>query len=175
MKKQAQGDMLACLQIPQQGGRAGTSRASWSHLKGNNLSGCGSESSSHAHSHKDPHAPPTPMSLLLPRSAEGPGRGKAAREVTERKHAWAGGRVRHQPVPGCAQPKLGARKLSLFTHQLCQSRRQSRACPGLGPDFSRRRVPTRPGPGTKTACLGGPGAGQRRHRHWVPSAPRVLD
>lgn len=90
--------------------------------------------------------PCPPMPLLLAMSAaphggralEGMGRGRKPKEATESKHAWAGGRVRHQPGPGCVLPKLGAQKLLLFTPQLCPSRRQSRVCPGLGLGFSTR-------------------------------------
>lgn len=101
------------------------------------------------HRHRDLHSPSMPPMPLLQamsaaphggRALEGMGRGKKPKEATERKHAWAGGRVRHQPGPGCVLPKLGAQKLLLFTPQLCPSRRQSRACPGLGLGFSTRWV-----------------------------------
>lgn len=71
---------------------------------------------SHAHRHKDPHVPSTGQ-VPSPSLACGPtqrlvfrttGRGRAAREATERARAWVGGHVHCQPVPGCAQPKLGA-------------------------------------------------------------------
>ena len=84
----------------------------------------------------------------------------------ERERAWAGGHVHRQPVPGCAQPKLGARKLLLFTRQLCRSRRQRRACPGLRPDFGKGWVLRRPGLGLKPCAWCGWG-------RWGAPLPRL--
>ena len=114
-----------------------------------------------------PHVPSALQVPLPPRcgvphgswALGGMGRGRAAREATEKESTWAGGRMHSQPGPGCMQPKLGAGKLLLFTRQLCRSRRQSRASPGLRPDFGKRWVLTHPGPGTETVGLKPVGAG----------------
>lgn len=114
---------------------------------------------------------PTPHSEAgLEKSQEGRGlRGRRQRESGR-------GPGPHVP-PACARVRAAqvrGRKLSLFSHQLCRSRRQSRACPRPGPDFSYRWVLTYPGRGLQPWAWCGPGR-RGRHCHVLPAAPRVLD
>lgn len=128
----------------------GFQAASLSYLKGEKKISASPHQAPRSHAQTPrPHTflPPREP-LLLPGVSAPPGRrgsgrhrkgeGAAGGDREKARVGW-GGRVCHQPVPGCVPPKLGAQKLLLFTPQLCGSRRQSRACPGLGLDFSTRR------------------------------------
>lgn len=97
-------------------------------------------------------SPPGPA----PHSEAGLGKSQEGRRLRGRRQRESGrGPGPHVP-PACARVRAAqvrGRKLSLFSHQLCRSRRQSRACPRPGLDFSYRWVLTYPG----RDCSRGPG------------------
>lgn len=138
-------------------GRAGVSRASElpESLR------CGSDSS-FPHCRQAPRSSPrAPCSSPGPRPAQGlrskgHRKGEGAREVTGRTQRGLGAACATSLCPGVRSRARG-RKLSLFSHQLCRSRRQSRACPG------RARFQLRhPGPGTATERPVRPGGGSHQ-------------